>query len=179
MAIDTILLALGDNDEQRVDELTRVALEMARPTDATIVIGHVFESDREPGVLDGISALSGTAPYLLTEQEYDQVLDEGELEEIDDESANDIAAKHETVQNAVQLLSDEAPSYAIRGVVGKPGDALVALSKEINADQIVVGGRQRSPTDKAVFGSVAQNVMLSAPCPVTFVHGEEENDTPG
>lgn len=50
----------------------------------------------------------------------------------------------------------------------------VALAEEIDADLVVIGGRRRSPTGKAVFGSIAQEVLLNAPCPVTFVRGDQQ-----
>jgi len=46
------------------------------------------------------------------------------------------------------------------------------LAAEVDADLVVVSGRKRTPTGKAVFGSTAQTVLLDAPCPVTFVRVE-------
>jgi nucleotide-binding universal stress UspA family protein len=52
------------------------------------------------------------------------------------------------------------------------GEAIVSLASDADTDLAVVGGRRRSPTGKAVFGSTAQTVLLSAPCPVTFVRSD-------
>jgi nucleotide-binding universal stress UspA family protein len=49
---------------------------------------------------------------------------------------------------------------------------VVDIAEGYEADMIIVGGRKRSPAGKAVFGSVAQAVMLSAPGPVTFVRAD-------
>ncbi|MDX1746824.1 MAG: universal stress protein, partial [Halobacteriales archaeon] len=59
-----------------------------------------------------------------------------------------------------------------RGAVGERGETVVEIATEVGADRIVIGGRSRSPTGKAVFGSTAQEILLSAPCPVTFVRGD-------
>jgi nucleotide-binding universal stress UspA family protein len=49
------------------------------------------------------------------------------------------------------------------------GQRLVELADEVDADMVVLGGRNRSPAGKALFGSTAQEVMLGSSCPVTFV----------
>jgi nucleotide-binding universal stress UspA family protein len=41
-------------------------------------------------------------------------------------------------------------------------------------DLLVVGGRGRSPTGKAVFGSTVETVLRRAPCPVTYVRRQSE-----
>lgn len=59
-----------------------------------------------------------------------------------------------------QLLSDSPES---------PGGALLKLSRELDADLIVIGIRRRSPVGKLVLGSVSQDIVLGADCPVLAV----------
>ena len=53
---------------------------------------------------------------------------------------------------------------------GSPSGEIIDYLDDHDIDQVVVGGRRRSPAGKAIFGSTAQKVTLSAPCPVTIVH---------
>jgi nucleotide-binding universal stress UspA family protein len=69
-------------------------------------------------------------------------------------------------------MDDADVEYATRGNVGEHGPGIVDAAEEVDADLVVVGGRRRSPTGKAVFGSTAQEVMLEAPCPVMFVRAD-------
>jgi nucleotide-binding universal stress UspA family protein len=66
-------------------------------------------------------------------------------------------------------LDDAGIAYEIRGVTGEGGDAYVDLAESVRPDLLYVQGKDRSPTGKALFGSTAQNVLLNAPCPVTYV----------
>jgi len=80
-----------------------------------------------------------------------------------------------TVQTLESALEERGVPYTVRGrtVDGESvGEAIVGVAEDVGADLVVVGGRRRSPTGKAVFGSTAQDVMLDAPCPVTFVRNE-------
>ncbi|MBV0925947.1 universal stress protein [Halomicroarcula limicola] len=161
MTIETILLPVSDSDGERVHRLADIAAEMAAPTGATVVVAHAIPKDTD-GVTPTIPPISGGSyPQLLSEPEYNDLLDEY--------SADEIAAKHETVQSVRSRFEDRRIEYDIRGAVGEPDEALLALASEIDADQIVVGGRRRTPADKVVFGSLAQTLLLQAPCPVTFV----------
>jgi nucleotide-binding universal stress UspA family protein len=45
----------------------------------------------------------------------------------------------------------------------------MACAEELGARYVVLGGRQRSPTGKALFGSVAQKVIINSPVPVLSV----------
>ena len=144
MAIDTIMLTVGRSNEARVDKLTQTAIELAEATGARVVIGHAFETE------DDVDAVRTRLDMV-----------EG--------SATDVANRMETVRRASKALRAADVDFAVEAVVGDPGEVIADLAEEVGADRILVGGRKRSPAGKAVFGSTAQRILLSAPCPVTFV----------
>ncbi|WP_435362053.1 universal stress protein [Haloarchaeobius sp. DFWS5] len=149
MTLHTVLLALGQGDTDRIDSLTETVAEIAGPADATVVLGHVF-----------------------TSEEYGDVKDKLSISADAEVTADDVAGRYNTVREVADRLDDAGVDYEVRGRVGDYGDEIVDLAEEETADLVVVGGRQRSPTGKAVFGSTAQAVMLNAPCPVTFVRAD-------
>ncbi len=51
-----------------------------------------------------------------------------------------------------------------------PGEDLVSFAEENNIDQILVGVKKKSRTQKLILGSTAQYVVLKAPCPVVSVN---------
>ncbi|WP_222912827.1 universal stress protein [Natrinema sp. SYSU A 869] len=77
-----------------------------------------------------------------------------------------------TIHELIETFEQAGVDYRIRGEIGKTDEQLVRVAESIDADRVFVGGRSRSPTGKAFFGSVSQAVMLSSPCPVTFVRRE-------
>ncbi len=153
MSLDTILLAVGPGDDDRTDALAEAVREVAIPTGATVVLAHVF-----------------------SESEYDEVCRRYAVEEavdVEDISPDDVAARHETIRALAATLDADGVAHEVRGAVGDRGRTIVDLATVLDADRVVVGGRQRTPTGKVVFGSTAQRVLLSAPCPVTFVRGDQ------
>ena len=50
-----------------------------------------------------------------------------------------------------------------------PDDAIVRTAQRRNAALVVIGLRSRNPVGKLLFGSVGQNVLLHADCPVLVV----------
>lgn len=55
----------------------------------------------------------------------------------------------------------------IRGI--DPADDLVNFAKETQADEIIIGVKNRTRVGKLLLGSTAQAVILNAPCPVVSI----------
>jgi len=77
-------------------------------------------------------------------------------------------------RSLVDLVGDlEVPSEAV-GLMGKPAEQIVSYATEEDGRYIVVAGRKRSPTGKAIFGSTSQSIMLNADCPVVSTIEQEQ-----
>lgn len=149
MAIETILLAVAGRDEDRIDALAEAVLEVAEPADASVLVTHAFNQADFDAAREQL-ADSGESPSNL--------------------GVDQVAQRHEMVRQLGERFQGAGVPYDVRGLVGEDvGDLVVDLAENQDADRIVVGGRTRSPTGKAVFGSTAQSILLSGPCPVTFV----------
>lgn len=146
MAIDTILLAVGPMDTVRAEELADTVLEIADPLDASVVIGHAFTAD-----------------------EYEDIYDDLGLEaRVDDVDPDEVAQRRSPVGDLADIFEDAGVDYEIRGALGDVSTKVVDIAIDVDADRMVVGGRRRSPAEKAVMGSVSQEIILQAPCPVTY-----------
>ncbi|THE63788.1 universal stress protein [Salinadaptatus halalkaliphilus] len=146
MAIDTILLAVGPMDAVRADELAETVLEIAGPLESTVVIGHAF-----------------------TEDEYEEFREDlGFDARVDDVDPDEVATKRPPVGDLAETFEAEGVDYEIRGELGEVSTKVVDMAIDVDADRMVVGGRRRSPAEKAVLGSVSQEIILQAPCPVTY-----------
>jgi len=143
MTLSTLLVAVGPGDGDRVDALAAAVTEVAEPTGARVELLHVFEEDG----FENVRTQLGQS----------------------DASPTAAARRQKTVRDLTDAFDDAGVEYDVRGRVGEKADAIVAEAEDVAADRVFVAGRPRSPAGKAVFGSTAQSVMLSAPCPVTFV----------
>ncbi|WP_439028173.1 universal stress protein [Haloarchaeobius sp. DT45] len=147
----TIFVALGPGDANRVERLAEKTVDLAGPSGARVVLGHVF-----------------------TKEEYKErraMLNFGPDSEV---TPDVVARRFDVVRDMGSALDAADIDYEVRGALGEYSQGIAELAEEEGSDLVVVGGRKRSPTGKAVFGSTAQEVMLSAHCPVTFVRGDAE-----
>jgi nucleotide-binding universal stress UspA family protein len=53
-----------------------------------------------------------------------------------------------------------------------PGEQVLEVARQTNAELIVIGLRRRSPVGKLIMGSQAQTILLEADCPVLAVKAE-------
>lgn len=85
-------------------------------------------------------------------------------------SATQLASVH----RAEEYLEERDVQIDINESSGDAATEIVAMADEVDADIICVGGRKRSPTGKALFGSVAQSVILSTDRPVVVTGSGQE-----
>jgi nucleotide-binding universal stress UspA family protein len=153
MGLETVLLAVGHSDEERIDPLGATAVDIAGPAGATVALAHVF-----------------------TKSEYEETRSKLDFDASSEVTPDAVAKRYVTIRELGDTMSAADVEYTWHGRLSDDeasrGEVVVDLAEELDADLVVVGGRKRSPAGKAVFGSTAQEIMLESPCPVTFVRGE-------
>ncbi len=105
---------------------------------------------------------------LYVYEEVDSPPDEAGRAYIDriNENIEDIQGLPETADLARMELHDAGIETEVHEVTGDPADAILEVATEYDVDAIVIGTRRRSPVGKALFGSVAQDVILKSDRPV-------------
>lgn len=71
-----------------------------------------------------------------------------------------------SVRRARDLLAEADVEVTLRGESGPPGERIIEVAEDEEADLISVAGRKRSPAGKLIFGSVTQKVILGTDRPV-------------
>jgi len=149
MSLETILVTLDADDSDAIERLAETAVDIAQPAGAQVVVAQVFSNG-----------------------EYDKARDRLQFDQDSEVSPDVVAERMVGVRKLTELLAEAGVEHQVRGRLtngSDDGELLAALGEEHNVDLAIVGGRGRTPAGKAVFGSTAQTLMLTAGYPVTFV----------
>ena len=132
----TRMLLATDGSPDAV-EATRAAVELAGSTGSELHIVHVGEF---------------VPTYLaFTDQEPAEI--RGRAREVLDAQAQRIADEGGAVAEAYLRL-------------GRPAEEIINLAEELGAGVVVIGSRGVGALRRSVLGSVSENVVRYAPCPV-------------
>jgi nucleotide-binding universal stress UspA family protein len=78
-----------------------------------------------------------------------------------------------SVRRASEVLEAADVEHSLAEESGEPAEEIVERADELDVDCISVAGRKRSPTGKALFGSVSQTVIIDSERSVLFAHVDE------
>ena len=123
----------------------------------------------------GLALMPGEPVLLVTVVEYGDptlvsgtgmaggVMSEGEFEQLDETRLAEANALLQAAAGELGLASAE--TLVLRGDAGR---ALCDLATERGARAIVLGTRGRGGVKRALLGSVSDDVVRNAPCPVVI-----------
>jgi nucleotide-binding universal stress UspA family protein len=148
-----------------------------------IVVGVDFDICGDDAVIEALRLInSGWASELHAVHVLDpvQVVDDPALpamltEERILEDAPDAVRRRmrEVAQDAGLAFPEQV--LAVHARLGKPADALQQVAVDYDADLIVVGIHKRCGLDRVLLGSVAQELVRSASCPVLVARPKDHS----
>jgi nucleotide-binding universal stress UspA family protein len=128
----------------------------------------------ERAVAHAISLVNGHsgAEIVLLNVQNQETLDTSDISGVTSVGADTKRAADRSKQalaGAVTLCRNANATFTVRAAFGPIADTIVAVAREVGADQIVIGNRGLGPLRGAVLGSVSARVVQQARVPVTLV----------
>ena len=125
----------------------------------TVVVGYIPDQYGEAALAAGLeeAARRGTGLVVVNTTKGDALVDRRYL------GSSDLASLTERLADA------EVPVDVRQSMGPDVAGELLRVARETDAQAIVIGLRHRTPVGKIIMGSVAQQVLLDAPCWVIAV----------
>jgi nucleotide-binding universal stress UspA family protein len=146
--MDHALAVVGP--EKVAKDLVREAGELAAGVDARLTLLCVISEDDYADEREALEAI----PEADVSYSVDQAL----------EGARSFAR-----DVGLEELNDIDIDYETAGAVGDRAETVLQGAENHECDHVFLTGRRRSPTGKAIFGDVTQQVILDFEGPVTVV----------
>lgn len=136
-----------------------------------VIVAAVDKSNQASAVIDEANTLAqrfDDAVHVLHVMERSEAIKDKKNSDEASEGKipiSDLQARAKQV--ALELLEAHQFSAEIVAVgrIGDPASEIVEYAETQDAKYIVVSPQKRSKAGKLLFGSVAQSVLLNAPCP--------------
>jgi len=140
------------------------AVALCKDIQGRITLLHVSHTERVTESLMGLDAikyLSGTLSSPSNSAGYAPSFNVDELKKV----------AQQKLDACVNAASGENVPIETAFEEGRPSVKIVEFARDHNIDLIVMGTQGRGPVAQFFLGSVAENVIRSAECPVLTVRG--------
>jgi nucleotide-binding universal stress UspA family protein len=146
-----ILAAVGE--ERDPTRIIETGHELATAFGDELQVLHVLPEEKAEDHFESIREIDEFSDYSFS---------------IEVDRAEDIA------EQFIEGALGKTPSGTVTGIgrVGDPTQEILEAIESLEPRYVVLGGKSRSPTGKALFGSVTQSVILNADRPVVTVMEE-------
>jgi nucleotide-binding universal stress UspA family protein len=125
-------------------------LAVVRPDEGERIVVATIVDAVDPTLVTG----AGMAGGVMSPEALDELTE-----------AQAVEGRRQVADTVAALGLDGAETRVLRGV---PGPALCELAADLGARAIVIGSRGRGGLKRALLGSVSDNVVRHAPCPVVI-----------
>ncbi len=125
----------------------------------TVVVGYIPDQYGEAALTAGIEEAQrrGTGLVVVNATKGDALVDRRYVGE-------------KGLAGLEERLAGLGMSHEVRQAVGSDvAEEILRVASDTDADVVVIGLRHRTPVGKMIMGSVAQQVLLDAPCAVLAV----------
>jgi nucleotide-binding universal stress UspA family protein len=141
--------------ERENDPVVETANDLARAYDTQLHVLHTVSEEEFKSRKDSMESSGAVQGYSLSQCQ---------------ESAATVA------NNVVRDTLDSVDATKVNtiGRVGDPVETIHEVADDLEATYVVIGGRQRSPAGKAIFGSTTQSILLESDRPVVTVMDEAQ-----